>query len=357
MTMHPARWILISLFLFADCVARSEITTNFIDRLAPFPPCPACQAAAKANGIPFSGIDPSASTETLAPGDSETTLITLHEKGPRTTQWLLYFQALADTNPPPAKPPDPLVIYTSTGNKFEFGNSPATIRVRTLGPFAAASELKSSRNQSVHIDKTARITVNQIYLGLGLDQATAVLHRLFKIDQSATNKITLNFGIADEPFRPSQISHDRAAAAALHVTLAEERALAGGIPALFDYFNSVQQTPDLDSILLKVVSLPSVWSLVKNVGLSPGIAIGSPRDRVGPLSLPDWALPTRSLFYALPVELTLNNHHALTVTMIVTDPHPPFLVCGGILGFLAENPDDPQNYLTLRVINARSGPD
>lgn len=64
-----------------------------------------------------------------------------------------------------------------------------------------------------------------------------------------------------------------------------------------------------------------------------------------------WELPERSL-YAPPVEVTLNQYWGLTLTMIVTTPRPPLLVCGGVVGFLAEDPYDRENYLTLRVVSA-----
>jgi hypothetical protein len=350
------RWILLAIALFVARLVGAEEATNFVAKLAPIPPFLACQAAAKANDIPWQGIDQPSKTEVLLTGDSETTLITLHTKGRRSTQWLLYFEAGADTNGLPQKPHDLMVLYTSTGGKYEFTNLPATIRVRMIGPFIGPkSNPNDARSQPSLIDKSARLTVNITFLGLGLDQATAALYRLTTQEQQKKkDKIAFNFGIANQPFSSAEISHDRAAAALMHMTPAEERALAGGIPALYFYFNSVQDTPELDTILFKVLSLPSVWSLVKNVGLSPGITIGSPHERILPLALPGWNLPSPSLLYALSVEVTINKHPALALTMIVTDPHPPFLVCGGIVGFLAENPDDPENYLTLRVINAHS---
>jgi hypothetical protein len=330
------------------------VTTNFVAKLDPIPPFPACQAAAQANGIPWHGMDQLAETNALAPGDSETALITLHKKGLQNTQWLLYFQAVANTNAAYTslpKPDDPVIIYTSTGGKYEFTNVPAMLRVRTLGPFIETN-FSHARKQPGLKDKSARITVNQTFLGLGLDGATAAIYRLTSFEDHQPDKVKFNFGISGQAFSPAEISHDRAAAKLMQMTPAEDRALAGGIPALYDYFGSVWQTPELDTIMLKVLSLPSAWSLVGNLGLSPGITIGSPRDRVCPLSLPAWNLPSPSALYALPVAITLNKHPALTLTMIVTASHPPFLVCGGIVGFLAENPDDPENYLTLRVINA-----
>jgi hypothetical protein len=352
--MRTARRLLLAMTLLVPSAGHAAGATNFIARLEPIPPFPACQAAAQANGIPWRGMDPLAETGSLAPGNSETALITLHEKGPQSTQWLIYFQVVAVTNAAntsPPKPDDPIVLYTSIGGKFEFTNSPAMLRVRTLGPFVETN-FSHSRYQPMLIDKSARITVNQTFLGLGLDGATAAIYRLTNFQHHKPDKVKFYFGISGQAFSPAEISHDRAAAQLMQMTPAEERALAGGIPALYDYFGSVRQTPELDNIMFKVLSLPSVLSLVSNLGLSPGIAIASPRDRVCPLSLPAWNLPSPSPLYALSVAITLNKHPALTLTMIVTAPHPPFLVCGGIVGFLAENPDDPENYLTLRVINA-----
>jgi hypothetical protein len=346
------RWLL-SLALLAAQAVNADMATNFVAKLAPVPPCPACQAAARANGIPWSGINPLAQTNALTPGDSETTLITLHEKGQPNTQWLLYFQAVAGTNTALPKPDNPMVLYTSTGGKYEFTNWPATIRVRTLGPFTEPRLIRGRPgNQPVLKDKSARVTVDQGLLGLGLDQTVAALYRINTFEKQNHNKIRFNFGISDQAFGSAEIRREHAAAELMHMTPQEERAMAGGFPALYGYFSSVQETPELDTILFKVLSLPGVWSLVKNLGLSAGLAVGSPRNRVGPLSLPDWGLSSRASLYALPVEVTLNRHHALTLTLIVTAPHPPFLVCGGIVGFLAENPDDPENYLMLRVINA-----
>ena len=344
---------MIPLALLALRAHGAEGNTNYLAKLEPIAPFPACQAAAKANDIPLTNIDGLSPTETFTPGDSETTLITLHEKDRPSTQWLIYFEAVARTNAPPAKPPAPMIVYTSIGGKFEFVRAPATIRIRTLGPFLEpVSGHHRPRSQPTMVDESVQVNVNQTLLGLGLDQATAAMHRLDTFRKQNKNIPKFYFGTSPDPFGSAEVARARAAADQMHLTPAEERALAGGFPALFSYFDSVEETPELDSIMLKVVSLPSVWSMVKNLGLSPSLNIGSPRDRVGPVSLPAWGFPSRSALYTLPLQINANEHHALTLTMIVTDPHPPFLVCGGIVGFLAENPSDPENYLTLRVINA-----
>jgi hypothetical protein len=42
-------------------------------------------------------------------------------------------------------------------------------------------------------------------------------------------------------------------------------------------------------------------------------------------------------------------------TLVVAPARPPLLECGGIIGLLAEKPNDPKTYLLLRIISARKG--
>ena len=51
--------------------------------------------------------------------------------------------------------------------------------------------------------------------------------------------------------------------------------------------------------------------------------------------------------------LRLNQRRSLELTLVVTAPAPPLLSCGGVLGLLAENPDDKQVYLSLRIVSAQ----
>jgi hypothetical protein len=81
-------------------------------------------------------------------------------------------------------------------------------------------------------------------------------------------------------------------------------------------------------------------------------------EQVGPLVLPtSWAVPEAWRVFNLPLKVELNEHPALNARLFVTDPQPSLLACGGILGFLAANPNDEQNYMTLRVISTRGGAD
>ncbi len=353
--------LLIGLLTVRLCSAGG--TAGFNARLEPTPPFPGLQAAARAKGIPLEGVDRPGASEALSPGDSVTTLITLHEKGHRRTQWVIYLEAVAAPNPHQAadsngagsKPPAraAAVMYTSMSNRFEFADAPATIRLRTIGPFV---EPNSRWKQPPPKDDSARVTVNRVFLGLGLDQGAAALSRVAKLRRRDKGIGDSWFSVSAKPFNAPEIERGRKMAARLHITPEEERALAGGVPALFSYFDTIRQTPDLESIFRRVVSMPSMWamlkSFIKSHGISARIAIGHPDDRLGSVALPGWDLGTNPPLCSLPVDVTLCGHHALVLTLIVTAPHPPFLACGGIVGFLAENPQDKDNYLAFRVIAA-----
>ncbi len=100
------------------------------------------------------------------------------------------------------------------------------------------------------------------------------------------------------------------------------------------------------------MDFPSLWSIVKHGGINAGIWFDL--DNVHPVTLPSqWNLPTNAPVYTLPMSINLNGQPAIKSTLLITSPRPPLLACGGIIGFIAENPTDSQNYMTLRVVSAR----
>lgn len=348
--MKHIRLLLILSFVFAGApfcgAARS---TNVLAHLDPVPPFPELSAAAKAAHIPLDDIRPSTDTD-LLPGDCVTALLTLHEKGNRRTQWLVYFQVIAD--PPsvvPAKPEKPLVLYTGTGNKFEFPQSHATLRIRALGPFVNS---ESFWGEPVPKDKSSATSVNKSYLALGLDKGAAAVCR-WNLAEGQTKVTNYDFWFSGKPPGSAGIAKNQKAAAALHVTADEERAVTAWYPALTSYFSAVGETPNLESIMWKVVSLPSMWSIVKHVGITAAIWV-DPKS-VSELALPPgWNMPPAPV-YTVPMHVDLNHRRALDATLIVTVPRPPLLTCGGIIGFVAQNPNDSENYLTLRIVSAHCG--
>jgi hypothetical protein len=332
------------LLLLAAQLCRAEPSTNLISRLEPVPPFPAARKAAEAVHIPLEGMTPLNDTGALAPGNSVTALITLHQKGNRRTQWLVYFEVVAGTNS--AKAEKPMVLFNSMGNKFEFASAPAEFSIRALGPYV---DTESFWGNPVAKDKFAHASVDGAFLGLGLDKGAAAIYRVNQDKNKGTN---FNFWVSSKNPTALEIKRNRRVAAELKITPAEERALAAWYPAMMSYFTAVGETPNLETILLKVLNLPSLWSIVKHGGIHAGIWF--PLEDIRPLTLPArWNLPGDTPVYTLPMSIDLNGQPAINATLLVTDPRPPLLGCGGIIGFIAENPVDKQNFMTLQVISAR----
>lgn len=321
--------------------------TNLLSRLESVPPFPELRTVAKTNDIPLEGIGPVTVTNVL-PGDSLATLITLHQKRNRLTQWLVYFEVVAVSNRPPVRPSKPVVIYNSMGDKFEFSNTPVAFRIRTIGPYVNSQSIWGA---PVPRDDFGRASVNGTFLALGLDKCMAALYRLDPLMQK-TGATNFDLQIAGKPRPDATAKKNQKYAALLHVTPEEKYALAVAGPTLTSYFGAVGETPDLEDIMWKVISLPSVWSIVKHRGISASLDFDV--HNIRPLPLPaGWNLPGHSPVYTLPLSITLNGKPALYVTLIVTSPTSSLVACGGIVGFVAENPEDDENYLTLRVISGQ----
>lgn len=339
------------IFLAAACFCDAGPATNLPSYLESAPPFLELRAAAKYYGIPLDGFTASGNSRGLAPGDSLTALITLHQKGNRRTQWLVYFQIIALSKGPSSKGGKPYVAYSALGNKLEFSNSPATFRIRAIGPYEDAG---SFWGQPVPKAKYAHANINRGFLGVGMDKAAATVYRISRYEEK-TGNTNFEYWFSQKPPPVSQAIQNKKIAAQIHMTPQEERALTVWYPALWSYFNAVGETPNLESILWKVTSLPSMWSIIKHAGVTAWISVDA-RD-IHPVSLPDWNLPAHETIYTLPLHVSLNQQPALYATLLVADPRPPLLACGGIVGFLAQNPDDAENYMTLRIISASCGTD
>jgi hypothetical protein len=191
-----------------------------------------------------------------------------------------------------------------------------------LGPFSM-STAKSPKAEN----KFAEFSLNESFLGVGLDQAAVVISR-----HPATNEL-----------------HGTNSPANPKLTPEEKRTLNGAVPALMSYFDIVQHTEGLESLLMKLVKMPSLWSIVTHRGVNVGMYFGHEAYEAKPA---DWDLPASVAVYYLPTDLRINGQVALKVTLVVTAPHPPLLICGGVIGLIAERPGDDATYMTLRVISA-----
>jgi hypothetical protein len=300
------------------------------DKLKLIPACSNLVAAADLNHIPMEGLSPPpGGTNALGPGNSATILLTFVQKA-KQTQWLLYVETVAPDPSKPAAKPARFVVNSKFGPPMKFRSMPRPAKLRMFGPFAAAGFTKSPKAE----DRTEKFLLNEGFLALGLEQAAALLHRwgqTTNFDKAATSEAML----------------------AMKPTETEQRALCATYPALFSYFNIVQHTEGLESLLRKLIELPSLWSMIRHRGVRADFSFG---NGVAPFPVDpaDWNLPPDEPVFHFPWLLRLNDQPALRITLVVTRPRPPLLICGGVVGVLAEKIGDDETYMTLRVISATS---
>jgi hypothetical protein len=313
-----------------------------LEKFRPVNPCGSAIVWAQSQKVPLNQIDSTVDGEALNSGDSITGLITLHEKGARQKQWVVYSEIVA---PAPkddlGKTDKPMVLYTTLGNKLEFKSTPVMVNVRTVGPFVETGDKKKPKVE----EESARFPLDKGFLSLGLDRAVAAVLK-FK-----ENKQHDNFAFGPKPFSDSEIAKGRKLAEATHITSEDERALCGSCPALLSYFDFAQHTPGLQDICFKVVDMPSVWSMIRHVGVTANLTFQTEKFRTADSFA--WEPAANVPLFYFPILLELNGQPALKVTFVVTSPKPPVLGCGGVVGMLAEKPGEKDTYLTLRVVSAR----
>lgn len=336
--------ITVAVLHIAQGLAAEDRAGGVLEKFRSVAPCGPAVTWAQAKKIPMNQIDSAVDGEALNPGDSITGLVTLHEKGARQLQWLVYSEIVtAGPKDDIGKKTEPVTFYTTLGNKLEFKSAPVMVNVRTVGPFVEAGDKRKPKVE----EESARFPLDKGFLNLGLDRAVGAVLK-FK-----ENKDHANFAIGPKPFSDSEIAKGRKLAEITHITSDDERALCGSCPALLSYFDLVQHTPGLQDICVKVVDMPSVWSMIRHVGVTANLTFQTEQFRAADSFA--WEPAGNVPVFYFPMLLELNKQPALKVTFVVTSPKPPLLGCGGIVGML-EKPGEKETYLTLRVISARRAP-
>lgn len=315
------------IFLVALVSAQGvDVRTNVVRKLKFLPPSPAVVAAAKRHQIPITGLDTPSGTNELQPGDTATVLVTFFQKK-KQTQWLLHLEAAALDPAKATNKPVTFSVGSAFGPPMKFRSRPYPVRLRMAGPFATTGPVQQSKAEL----KVEQFSVNQDFLALGLDDAAAVLHRWSKIT-NFSGRVTSKAMVALKP------------------NLEEQRALSATFPALISYFEIIQHTKGLEELLRKLVELPSLWSIVKHRGIHLNLTF---HDKVlpWPAVAEDWNLEPAARAHHFPWLMQLNGEPSLKITLVTASPRPPLLICGGVVGVLAEKIGDEETYMTLRLLS------
>ncbi len=315
------------LLLFIRTGPGAESPAKLPPKLKSIPACPALVTAANLNHLSMEGMDAASGTNGLRPGDAASVLVTFVQKK-KQTQWLLHLEATAPDPTKPAEKPARFTVTSSFGPPMKFVSKPAPVKLEMHGPFGAAGWSRPPKSEVTR----ARFSLNEEFLGLGLDQSAALLYGWSK-------KMDFSKPVTSK------------ALAAMNPTPAEQRTVCSTYPALMSYFNIVRHNEELSELLYKLVDLPSLWSIIKHGGVEMDLSFGngtppSPADPV------DWHLPPPGSVYYFPWMLRLNDQPALKITLVTTSPRPPWLICGGVVGLLVEKIGDDETYMTFRVISA-----
>ncbi len=331
-------WLFAAIFIFgaAPNTAAEPVARPWA---APFP---AVAAFATERNLPLSGVAVESDASPSRVGDEVIVLITSFS-GKTPQQWLANFRLVEPSAADHDAKTTELVLHSSTGAKHIFASTIATIELRLFGPFPSGAKVGAGGSPR---EQKARMQVKSDYLALGLDRWFADV-----LNRRGTRFLPNDY--SSSPFTAEQIATTVAIAREVGFTPAADRAAAGGLLALGEFFSVAQKTPGLADIMQEVVDRPSLWSIATRLGVAVRFYWAARKDIVtlpeGPV-LEGWpSLP----IYRGAYRLDLNGALAANVDFLVTSPLPPLQTCAGVIGISAESPSRPNRRVELRVLGAR----
>ena len=315
-------------------------------------PLAAVKKAAETARVSLEGIEAPASHDGLRSGDRVTALVSLTE-GKKLLQWVIALEVVEPTDQEKKTAATELRLYTASGYQFDFGSGHAVLAIQVFGPLSE-SDATSARANAPEVQRR-RIQVSADYLALGFDRIPAVVLRERARLKEDSARPQGEFGISTDSFPPETTGASRKAMESIGVTEADERAMAGSLPALISFFEIAASTPGLQEVLMKVLDVPW-WSIVKRGGKMPavGIDMASVNPSVKEYPIAPWGLAEGAKLYSYPFGILLNQKPALLCQLAVTASRPPLLASGGIVGLAAGRPDGKGPVLTLQVVAART---
>ena len=351
MIFAPFRWLIV-IGCVAQACALAQSTPAApampIPELRAVAPLPAVSAATAKANVSTDGIHATTRTTGLAANDTATVLVH-YVDGDDVRQWAVQLVGKTPSEKERAMVWPPFKLYLTTGREITFPGTTAAIAIHVLGPYRdSAKPAKHAR------DRWSGTLINEQFLGLGLDRACDCLIKLQKpLARAVPNGVALSAGC--QPFQEIDFGAVQSCMTDLGITLEDERAFAGMVPALLSFFQIAAQTPEVNDILFTVLDVPW-WSLVRKLGKTPDISM---RILKAPSALTptDWGLPAGAPCYAFAIGLDLNQHPALALNLAVTAPRPPLLITAGIVGIAVGRPDGKGPTLMIRLVSAHAAPE
>lgn len=127
---------------------------------------------------------------------------------------------------------------------------------------------------------------------------------------------------------------------------------ATGVESCRRFFQLFQKNPVTRRILFEVVALPSIWSMLRRLGVRAEFSIdffAAQRVAAG-----RFAATPRQL-WSVPMKILLNDEPALLVQLIVGPSEAPDGTAAGVFGLVGRHPTDPKRQVFVQLLASRRG--
>ncbi|MCB9876746.1 MAG: hypothetical protein H6835_04000 [Planctomycetes bacterium] len=133
---------------------------------------------------------------------------------------------------------------------------------------------------------------------------------------------------------------------------ADETARAMASMITFSMQRLANDERSLRDALFLAVDPPSLWSLATNLGVLVNVRTAVAPPVTFPARLPG-SDGAEVRVYRL--DLDLNGDPALEADLLIVKPRGGTMLCGGLVGVVARNPDDPERGVVARLLATRRG--
>jgi hypothetical protein len=133
---------------------------------------------------------------------------------------------------------------------------------------------------------------------------------------------------------------------------ADIETVAEGVASCDSFFAILRTNPVMKQILYEVIALPSLWSIVTNLGVRAGFGIDFfAATRVAP----ECTANANGLVWSVPMTIDLNDQPALLVRILAAPSDGPAAAAAGVYGLVGRHPTDPGRRVHVQLLSSRRG--
>lgn len=128
------------------------------------------------------------------------------------------------------------------------------------------------------------------------------------------------------------------------------KTVARGVSACRRFFKILQSNPVTKNILFEVIALPTLWSVITNLGVDVAFEIDFFGAR--PLARGRYPSSDREL-WSTPLSLRLNDQPALLTRIIAGPSDSPNATAAGVFAVEGRHPSDPNRRVHVQLLGSR----